>query len=193
MMIEMMKGKMQFFFVAIGMFLLTAVSADAQKYFTRDGEISFFSDAPLEKIEAVNKKVASVLDSETGAIEFAVLIKSFHFEKALMEEHFNENYLESGKYPKATFTGTIDNISAIDLNTDGEYTAQVSGDMTIHGVTKPVSTTGKLIVSNGTIQATSTFEIAVADYEIKIPKVVKDNIAEIVEIRVAIDYKRLEQ
>ena len=192
-MIEMMKGKMQFFFVAIAMFLLTAVSADAQKYFTRDGEISFFSDAPLEKIEAVNKKVASVLDGETGAIEFAVLIKSFHFEKALMEEHFNENYLESGKYPKATFTGTIDNISAIDLNTDGEYTAQVSGDMTIHGVTKPVSTTGKLIVSNGTIKATSTFEIAVADYEIKIPKVVKDNIAEIVEIRVAIDYKRLEQ
>ncbi|MDX1477175.1 MAG: YceI family protein [Saprospiraceae bacterium] len=189
----MMKGKMQFFFVAIAMFLLTAVSADAQKYFTRDGEISFFSDAPLEKIEAVNKKVASVLDGETGAIEFAVLIKSFHFEKALMEEHFNENYLESGKYPKATFTGTIDNISAIDLNTDGEYTAQVSGDMTIHGVTKPVSTTGKLIVSNGTIKATSTFEIAVADYEIKIPKVVKDNIAEIVEIRVAIDYKRLEQ
>lgn len=172
---------------------LCSVSAEAQKYFTRDGVISFHSDAPLEKIEAINKSVTSVLDSESGAMEFAVLIKSFHFEKALMEEHFNENYMESGKYPKATFKGKVKNMSDIDLSVDGEYSAQVSGDLTIHGVTKAVETIGTFKVANGAVSAMSKFEVAVADYEIKIPKVVKDNIAEIVEISVAIDFKLLEQ
>ena len=177
---------------ALGL-VLFAMHADAQKYFTRDGMITFSSDAPLEKIEAINKKATSVLDVETGALEFAVLIKSFHFEKALMEEHFNENYMESGKYPKASFKGTVANVSDIHFSHDGEYPVTVSGEMTIHGTTQPVTAQGVFKVAGGSVSATSKFEVSVADYNIKVPKVVKDNIAEIVEISVAIDFKLLEQ
>lgn len=165
----------------------------AQKYFTRDGKISFSSEAPLEKIEAVNNKVSSILDAETGELEFAVLIKSFHFEKALMEEHFNENYMESTKYPKATFKGKITNLSDCDLTSNGSYRAAVSGDMTIHGVTKPVQASGEFKVNDSAISASSVFEITVADYEIEIPKVVRENIAKVIQVHVEIQYKPLEQ
>ena len=170
-----------------------AVNVNAQKYYTRDGKISFSSDAPMEKIKGVNNKVSSVLDSKSGDIEFAVLIKSFHFDKALMEEHFNENYLESTRYPKATFKGSVTNISDINLATSGEQKALVSGQLTIHGVTRPIQTTGRLQAVNGTIHATCDFEVAVADYNIEIPKVVRDNVAKIVQINVDVSYKPMEQ
>ena len=165
----------------------------AQKYFTRDGKISFSSTAPLENIEAVNNKVSSILNVETGEMEFAVLIKSFHFEKALMEEHFNENYMESTKYPKAIFKGKISNLSDINFSANGSCRVSISGDMTIHGVTKPLETSGVINVSSGDIHATSDFDITVADYNIEIPKVVRDNIAKIVQVHVEIQYKPLEQ
>lgn len=165
----------------------------AQKYFTRDGKISFSSAAPLENIEAVNNKVSSILNVETGEMEFAVLIKSFHFEKALMEEHFNENYMESTKYPKAIFKGKISNLSDVNFTANGSCRVSISGDMTIHGVTKPLETSGMINVSNGDIHATSDFDITVADYNIEIPKVVRDNIAKIVQVHVEIQYKPLEQ
>ena len=165
----------------------------AQKYFTRDGKISFSSAAPLENIEAVNNKVSSILNVETGEMEFAVLIKSFHFEKALMEEHFNENYMESTKYPKAIFKGKISNLSDVNFSANGSYRVSISGDMTIHGVTKPLETSGMINVSSADIHATSDFDITVADYNIEIPKVVRDNIAKIVQVHVEIQYKPLEQ
>lgn len=158
----------------------------AQKYFTREGKISFYSEAPLEKIEAHNHQATSVMDAETGQMEFAVLIKAFQFEKALMQEHFNENYMESSKYPKAIFKGKIANMNEVNLGTDGTYPVTVKGDLTIHGETNPVEAKGEVIVKNGVISANSTFEVAVADYKIEIPKVVRDNIAKIVEIRVDI-------
>ena len=180
-------------FFTAAILAMAGIQGYAQKYFTRDGIVSFFSDASVEKIEAVNTKAASVLDSETGQIEFAVLIKSFHFEKALMEEHFNENYLESNKFPKATFKGTIINLAQINFSKNGEYHATVQGDLTIHGVTKSIQTEGVLVVSNGSFHATSEFEIAVADYDIEIPKVVRENIAKIVRIQVDMHYKLMEQ
>jgi polyisoprenoid-binding protein YceI len=165
----------------------------AQKYFTRDGKITFSSDAPLEKIEAVNGKVSSILDTETGDMEFAVLIKSFHFEKALMEEHFNENYMESTKYPKAVFKGKVTNLAEVDFKVNGSYPAVVSGEITIHGVTKSLQTSGTIKVNNNEITAISDFDLTVADYEIEIPKVVRENIAKIVQVHVDILYKPLEQ
>ena len=98
-----MKKTLLFILLAAG----TITSLSAQKYFTRDGMISFTASSPLEKIDATNKGATAVIDAASGALEFAVLIKGFIFEKALMQEHFNENYLESGKYPKATFKGKI--------------------------------------------------------------------------------------
>ena len=167
--------------------LFGSVQSWGQKYFTREGKISFFSETPVENIEAHNQKATCVVDFTSGQMEFAVLIKAFQFEKALMQEHFNENYLESTKYPKATFKGTIQDAGKIDLEKDGAYPVVVKGDLTIHGVTKAVSANGQIVVKNGAIAANSTFNIAPEDYAIKIPAVVRDNIAKIVKVVVKAD------
>ncbi len=169
--------------------IVFAQTSYGQKYFTRSGKISFSSDAALEQIEAVNQKATSVLDSQTGKMEFAILIKAFQFEKALMQEHFNENYMESDKYPKAIFKGAITDLSKVDFGNDGKYQVDVKGDLCIHGITNSVVTAGIITVSKGNISAAADFEVAVADYKIEIPNIVKDNIAKIVEIQVAIDYE----
>lgn len=185
---------MNFKYVMIAGLLIIAITGiSAQKYFTKSGEITFTSEAPLEKIEAFNNNVTSVLDLESGRMEFAVLIKSFHFEKALMEEHFNENYMESGKHPKSVFKGSIQNLSEVNFSENGKYPVKVEGDLTIHGETKPISADGIIEVDSGQIMATSEFTVLVADYEIKIPKVVRDNIAREVTIHVSLAYQPLEQ
>jgi len=164
-----------------------------QKYFTKEGLVRFESDAPMEKIEAVNDKATCVWDTESGALQVAILVKSFQFEKALMQEHFNENYMESSKYPKAVFKGKVTNMDAIDLKADGNYKARLAGDMTIHGVSKPIETEASIVVEDGSIKGITTFEIAVADYEIEIPKLVRDNIAKVVSIQAEFDFKPLEK
>lgn len=169
--------------------LLSAQLASGQKYFSKTGKISFYSDAPMEKIEATNTTASTVLDAATGNLEWAVLIQGFKFEKALMQEHFNENYMESNTYPKAKFKGKIDNFSSVNLKKDGEYAVDVSGQMEIHGVTKPVNAKGVITVKGGSISAQSKFSVAVADYGIEIPKMVAENIAKTVEIRVQADYQ----
>jgi len=168
--------------------MLGSFSLQAQKYFTKNGHISFFSKTSMENIKAVNDQVMNVLNVQTGELQFSVLIKSFHFEKALMEEHFNENYLESEKFPKSIFKGNISNLSEVNFTKDGQYPVSVTGSLTLHGVTKPVTSTGKIVVTAGKISASSLFNIRLADYNISIPKLVKDNIAESVEITVLSDY-----
>ncbi len=179
----------QIFLVFFALTFCFLGNLEAQKFFTRDGKVSFISDAPLEKIEAKNSNATSVLDTETGKLEFAVLVKAFQFEKALMQEHFNENYMESSKYPKAVFKGQIDNIIDVNFAKEGTYLIDVSGQLNIHGVTQNIKTSGKLVIGGENIQATAVFKILVADYGIKIPKVVADNIAKEVEIMVNVDYK----
>jgi hypothetical protein len=177
---------------AVILLMVFGLSSFAQtKYFSRNGEIAFYSEAPLEQIEARNTSANSVLDASTGQIEFAVLMKAFGFEKALMEEHFNENYVESGKFPKSTFKGKIENISEVDFSKDGKYKVKVSGQLTLHGVTKDVSTAGTIEVKNGAVNATSEFSILLEDYQIAIPKLVKDKIANEVKITVSIPYQKL--
>ena len=166
------------------MLLLSIQSVSAQKHFTKTGHISFYSDTPLEKIEAHNKSSNCVLDLATGKLEFATLVKGFQFEKALMQEHFNENYMESTKFPKATFKGQIDNYAKIDVTKNGKTNVKVSGDLTIHGVTKKVSTDAVITVANGKIDTDATFNILVADYGIVIPSLVKDQIAKSVKIKI---------
>lgn len=177
--------------IAIACLLMAGTVLHAQKYFTREGKVAFFSSTPIEDIEAHNSKATSVLDTENGRMQFAILIKAFQFEKALMQEHFNENYMESSTYPKATFKGAVKNWDAIDISKDGEYPITVTGDMTIHGVTQPVESSGILKVSGGNISASSEFPVTVADYDIEIPSVVRDNIAKEVKVSVAIDYEPL--
>ncbi len=165
--------------------------ANAQKYFTRTGSIKFYSNAPLEKIEGHNQNVTSVFDINSGRIEFAVLIKAFQFEKALMQEHFNENYLESSKFPKSSFKGQIINYQDLDFSKNGIYPVKVKGDLTIHGVTHTIQTEGKFVVKNGAISAQSIFIVTVANYKIKIPRIVRENIAKTVKVTVNMDYEPL--
>jgi polyisoprenoid-binding protein YceI len=169
--------------------LFAAQLAIGQKYFSKTGKISFYSDAPLEKIEAHNTSASTVLDVATGNMEWAVLIQGFKFEKSLMQEHFNENYMESTKFPKAKFKGKIDNLSSVNFKKDGEYPVEVSGQLEVRGVTNPVTAQGTITVKNGTISAKSKFSVLVADYKIEIPKLVADNISKNVEITVLTDYQ----
>ena len=160
--------------------LVFAVSFAAQaqdKYFTKTGKISFFSSTPMENIEAHNSKSTSVIDTKTGKMEFATLMKAFDFEKALMQEHFNENYVESDKYPKATFSGAITNLSDVNFKKDGTYKVKVKGNLTMHGVTKEVEAPGTITVKGNQISANSTFNVAPEDYKIEIPKLVREKIA----------------
>src|SRR5688500_8020075 len=163
--------------------MLMAFIASAQsRYFSKTGKISFYSKAPMENIEAHNNKAVSVVDVSTGQIEFSVLLKGFEFEKARMQEHFNESYVESDKYPKSVFTGTIKNAGDIKLDKNGVYNVKVSGQLTLHGVTKPQNVDASFTVNNGQISATAEFTVTVADYNIKIPALVKDNIGKTVKI-----------
>jgi hypothetical protein len=166
--------------------LALGTQVQAQKYITKNGKIHFYSDAPAEKIEAFNHQVNSALDISTGDFIFRVLMKSFQFEKALMQEHFNENYVESHKYPNATFTGKVTNFNEIDFKKAGTYQAKIEGDLTIHGITQKISEQGTFEVKNDKIHGKSTFYVAVADYDIKIPQAVITNIAEKIEVNVDI-------
>jgi len=177
---------------AMGLTLIFAATGWGQQYFTREGKISFYSETPVEKIEAQNSKASSVWDVATGKMEFAVLIKGFQFEKALMQEHFNENYMESSKFPKATFKGLVADAGKVNLKADGVYPVTVKGDLTIHGVTKAVEAKGKITVKGGAVSAASTFEISPEDYGIAIPAVVREKIAKIVRIEVDVNYQLLE-
>lgn len=180
----MMKKNLIVVFVLL---LTTSVSFAQEKFFTKTGKINFFSKAPLEDIEAKNKTVTAVIDSKTGGIQFAVQMKGFEFEKQLMQQHFNENYVESDVYPKGEFKGTITNNSEINYSKDGNYNAKVKGKMTIHGVTKEVETTGAVKVDGGKLEIASSFNIMLSDYDVKIPAVVKDKISN--SIKISVDCK----
>lgn len=175
----------------LSLILFLSIDMQAQKYFTREAKISFFSEAPLEKIEAENGAGTCVIDFESQQMEFAVLIKAFQFDKALMQEHFNENYMESHKFPKATFKGKIVDPETIDYTKNGEYEVKVEGKLTIHGVENEISAPGTIVIQGEGIQVKSKFSVAVKDYDIDIPAVVRDNIAKTVEITVLGDLEPL--
>ena len=158
--------------------LMMTMSVSAQKYFTKDGNVAFDANSPVEKIEGTTNKGTLVIDAATGKLESAVLIKGFHFKVALMEEHFNENYMESGKFPKATFAGQIADFKNVNLKKDGAYPIVVKGNLTMHGVTKPVEAKGILTVKSGAIiNAKASFKAIMADFGIAIPAAVREKIA----------------
>lgn len=166
-------------------FAMAVTTLQAQdKFFTKSGSIHFMSKGAIETIQADHHSVTCVVDSKTGAIQFAVLMKGFEFKKALMQEHFNENYVESDKYPKAEFRGQITNNSDVNYAKDGVYTVHVKGKLTLHGETKDVDADGKIIVKEGKLLTSSDFSIQMSDYNINIPKLVKENMSNTVIISV---------
>ncbi|AMM49921.1 polyisoprenoid-binding protein [Rufibacter sp. DG15C] len=174
----------------LGFCLLSSFVPQAQgKFFTKTGYISFYSKAPLEDIEAHNRQVVSFLDTSTGDLVFSVPMTAFQFKKALMQEHFNENYVESHKYPKATFKGKILNIKDIDFSQDRLYSLQLEGILTIHGVARLLRTNATLDVKGQQMQGRANFSVTPQEFNIEIPALVKDNIAKRIDISVQMLYK----
>ena len=171
-------------------FMIVSLNIFSQDiYYTKSGLVEFSSTTPLENIDAVNKQVVSFLKTESGDINFGILIKSFKFKNALMEEHFNENYIESDKYPKAKFKGKIINIEDIDFKKDGVYTAKIKGKITIHGVTKEISTTAEISIKDKVVKANSTIMLKPEDFDIEIPGIVREKIAKEMTVKILINYE----
>lgn len=163
---------------------LITFSLKAQLYKNKveQGIISFYSQTPLEDIDATSKKATVVLKTTTNDIQIGVPMISFKFKKPLMEEHFNENYVETEKYPTCTFKGKI--IETVDFSKDGEYNVSVKGIMDLHGVQKEIEAPGVITIKGKEITVSSSFKIRVADYNIKVPSLYVKNIAEVVDIKV---------
>lgn len=167
--------------------VITCYTVLAQKYFTKNGKISFTSKTSIETIHAENNQVLVIIDPSDKQIAFNLLVKSFLFEKQLMQDHFNEEVVESDKYPKASFVGKFTDNT--DLSKPGKYHVHISGQLTIHGITKPLSTEADLEISDGALKATCNFKVAYADYNIKMPSVLKNNIAKTITTTVIVDCK----
>ncbi len=180
--------KRPFFLLLPAIVLATGLSPlHAQgKYMTKTGHVSFFSATPIEDIEARTQQVAAVLDFTSGQLAFSLPVKSFVFKRTLMQEHFNENYMESDKYPKATFSGRFVGLEASTLAAAGPHTVQVEGDLTLHGVTHRIQVPASVELKGSQVLAAATFPVASADYNIEIPLLVRSNIAKTVTVRVAL-------
>lgn len=164
-----------------------SVARAQSKYMTKAGYISFFSASIMEDIEAKNNKVAAVFDLSTGQLAFSVPIHEFQFKRTLMQEHFNENYMESDKYPKATFTGQLTNAAQVaKLLPTATQNVEVEGQLMLHGVTHKVAVSGTLQLRDGQLVIFAYFNIAPADYAIDVPLLVREHIAKSVSVRVSI-------
>ena len=161
--------------------LLFVMQTTAQKYVAKEGYVSFFSEAPIENIKAENKRMTSIFIADNGMIAFSVINKDFIFPKKLMQEHFNDKYMESHKYPQSTFSGTIVGYS---LEANGLQSVRAKGQLKIHGITKNIDIPGTLEVKGNTVQMKSRFKVVLADYGITIPAILWKNISEQVEVSI---------
>ncbi len=169
------------------LFILLSCSVNAQQILiSNNAKVSFFSSTVMEDIEGKSAVGGSVIDTRSGNIIFKVKNTSFQFKKKLMQEHFNENYMESEKYPVSEFKGTIK--GPINMDVDGTYKVSIEGNLNIHGISKAYKTQADLIVSKGTLNANAVFKAKIADHGIEIPTLVFKNIAEYVEVRIQATY-----
>lgn len=175
--------------VLLILLLFSLHTAIAQKYKSTTGNIKFYSEELLEDITAINKDVKSIFDSESGQIVFSVTITGFEFEKSLMQEHFNEKYLESDIYPKATFKGTITGYEVNKLNSD----VVAEGELEIHGVKNKIKVQGSLDFIGEKLIIRTVFIVKLVDYKITVPKLMFQKIAEEIEVTLDIEYKAYEK
>lgn len=163
------------------------IQLNAQVFTAKSGSATFFSAAPLENIEATSNSVQSILNTSTKNVAFIISIRSFQFKKDLMQEHFNEKYMESDKFPNATYSGAIS--GEFDLAKDGTYEVTSTGKMAMHGQEKEVSVPGTFTVLNGEASLQSNFSLAVNDFKIEIPQLLFQNIADTVAVKVNVIYQ----
>jgi polyisoprenoid-binding protein YceI len=159
--------------------------AHAQLYSTRSGFVGFYSKTALEDVKGENNQVYAVVDAGKRNLAFAALLKGFIFPKELMQEHFNENYVESDKYPKATFSGAY--TGDVPLDKDGVYKVAVKGNLTLHNVTRTIETEATLEVKSGHLLGVAEFKVKPEDFNIGIPSVVRDKIDKEITVKVNID------
>jgi len=167
--------------IFLGFILSFSVYAQQNQWICRTGETSFFSETPLENIAALNKNVASIIDFSKGEIAVRMTMTEFKFQNHLMEEHFNENYMESEKFPTGTFKGKIQEV--IDVTKNGTYDISAKGQLTMHGVTKERLMKGKLTINNGQLTLVTNFDVALKDHKIEIPTLVMAKIAEVITVK----------
>ena len=156
-------------------------------YKATSGKISFFSETPMENIDAINKKVKAIINTKSNEFAFICTIMGFKFEKPMMEEHFNETYMESDKFKTAMFKGKI--IGDVDYTKDGKYTVEAKGTLKIHGVEKERTIKAEINIADGKVMVVGEFEIDLKDHKIKIPKLVIKNIAETVRVTVNMEFE----
>lgn len=162
----------------------------AQKYYTKTGTTELkASVAAFEPVEATNKSTSVVLKADTGDIAALLFVKAFRFRVALMEEHFNENYMDSDKFPKATFKGKVTDFNLADISTEKEYT--IKGTLTVRGIKKEIETTGKFLKKDGKISLNVMFSVKPQDFDIKIPSIVREKIAK--TINLTLNYELVEK
>lgn len=170
------------------MLLIFSVSAQSKYFTTKTGQTFFDAGTGLEDIKATNNHTVSIIEPSTGKIEFSIGIKEFKFKRQLMEDHFNENYMETEKYPKSIFKGSISNLENINFTKDGTYTAIVKGTLEIHGVKRNIETSGTIKVSGITVNAIASFEVKLEDYKIDVPTIVGIKISDKAKIKVNCNY-----
>ena len=172
-------------FLFFALLIIFGFHANSQQFTTRTGFAGFYSKASLEDIHAENNQVFAIIDASKKNLAFSLLLKSFIFEKELMQTHFNENYVESDKYPKATFSGTY--TGDVTLNKDGVYPINLKGTLTLHNVTKNIELPATLEVKAGKLLGNAAFKIKPEDYNISIPSVVREKIAKEVAVTIKIE------
>ena len=160
----------------------------SQLYMAQSGEVSIFSKTPLEDIDALNKQVSSIINVATNEVAVQMRVTNFIFPNKLMQEHFNENYLESDKFPSATFKGKIR--EEVDLKVPGTYAVTAAGSATIHGITKSIELKGSIVSTGDQLSLNCQFEIKLVDYKVDIPKIVFAKIAEVIRVRSKISYQK---
>ncbi len=165
---------------------MRTISYAQSKLYSKEAKVSFFSKTALENVVAENNKALCIWDTASGQFEFSVLIKGFEFDRALMQEHFNENYMESDKFPKAVFKGKIQLGKQILFNTDNINEVIAEGILTIHGVSKQVSLKAFIAIKNGKISSAASFTVLLADYKITVPSIVEDKINKRINISVSV-------
>lgn len=172
--------------IILGVLVFFTSTSYSQKIGTSTGNISFFQETTVEDIHGKSKSLMTVIDTKTNNIVYKVSMRSFKFEKALMEEHFNENYVESDKYPYATYYGKIN--ESIDWSKDGSYDISSNGKLTMHGVSKEISEKGKLIIKNGVVSISNEFKIKFTDYGVEIPKLLIMQLSDVVDVKIETNY-----
>jgi hypothetical protein len=163
--------------------LFSFAPSGGEKYRTQSGTAYFYSKAPIEDIEATSNNLVGILDPNTNKFAFAIIINTFKFKNSLMQKHFNEDYMESDKFPKAIFSGEI--LENLDLSKDTSMPVTLKGKLNIHGVEKERELPGHISLKSGKLNFNSSFPVALKDHDIKVPKLLIKNIAEVIDVQVS--------